>query len=245
MPKYSKEMEEKIIAAFEQGKRNSVISRELSIDRGALPRRRKEWEKGKQAQEKPETKTEKPFQQETDSHPLDPEIYTLMRHQGAKSREVAISQAIETQTAFNPYLLNHGLKTPKALVKHFEDELQIERTNFKDVQIDLNIEKAISRGMIKDQIEEIIELEATIADLKKVGEQRFEEGLEQGRDDNAIYFRCVHCGKIIQVKPQSEIHGVITRFLLDAGWGHDVCVRRDEYDRGTGSRALNAEIYRF
>jgi len=59
MPKYSREMEDKIIALFEQGKRNSVISRELSIYRGALPSRRKEWEKRKQEQEKQETEPEK------------------------------------------------------------------------------------------------------------------------------------------------------------------------------------------
>ena len=116
-------MEDKIIALFEQGKRNSVISRELSIYRGALPIRRKEWEKRKQEQEKPEPEPEKTIQQEqNDSHPLDTQIYTLIRYQGTHSREEALSQAIETQHSFNPYILNHGLRTPKDLIKFFKDK---------------------------------------------------------------------------------------------------------------------------
>ena len=123
MPKYSREMEDKIIALFEQGKRNSVISRELSIYRGALQSRRKEWEKRKQEQEKPEP--EKTIQQEqNDSHPLDSQIYTLIRYQGTHSREEALSQAIETQHSFNPYILNHGLRTPKDLIKFFKDKIK-------------------------------------------------------------------------------------------------------------------------
>jgi len=80
--------------------------------------------------------------------------------------------------------------------------------------------------------------------LKELAEERFEEGLEEGRRDNAIYVRCAYCGKPYQVTPLSETHREITKALLDLGWGHAACVRRDEYHRGAGSRALEAEMIR-
>ena len=76
--------------------------------------------------------------------------------------------------------------------------------------------------------------------LKELAEERFEEGLEEGRRDNAIYVRCAYCGKPYQVTPLSETHREITKALLDLGWGHAACVSRDEYQRGAGSRALEA-----
>ena len=45
MPKYSEEMEEKIITLIEQGYKNAEISRELDIYRGAVAKRRKAYEK--------------------------------------------------------------------------------------------------------------------------------------------------------------------------------------------------------
>jgi len=78
--------------------------------------------------------------------------------------------------------------------------------------------------------------------LKELAEERFEEGLEEGRRDNAIYVRCAYCGKPYQVTPLSETHREITKALLDLGWGHAACVSRDEYQRGAGSRALEAAL---
>ena len=220
MPKYSREMEEKIIALFEQGKRNSVISRELSIDRGGLPRRRKEWEKRKQKQEKPETEPEKTFEQEqNDSHPLDPQIYMLIRHQGTNTREEAIQQAIETQQSLNPYILNHGLETPAELVKFFEEEIQLERTLVKGLMLDLKTDSDISQRLIATYQE-------TIAELKELVGKRFEDGIEQGRENHGIYVKCVICDRPYQVVPLDKAHSFITQVLHEEGWGHTSCVER-------------------
>lgn len=129
MPKFSEEMEEKIIELIEQGDKNAEISRKLGIDRGAVSKRRKTHLNRKFDQQKPEMEPEKTIQQEQkESHTLDPQIYTLIRYQGTHSQEEALSQAIETQRSFNPYILNHGLKTPKELIKFFEDKSQREST---------------------------------------------------------------------------------------------------------------------
>ena len=78
--------------------------------------------------------------------------------------------------------------------------------------------------------------------LKELADERYEEGLEEGRQENAIYVRCAYCGKPYQVTPLSETHREITKALLDLGWGHAACVSRDEYQRGAGSRALEAAL---
>ena len=80
--------------------------------------------------------------------------------------------------------------------------------------------------------------------LKELADERYEEGLEEGRQENAIYVRCAYCGKPYQVTPLSETHGEITKALLDLGWGHAACVSRHEYRRRAGSRALEAEMMR-
>ncbi len=80
--------------------------------------------------------------------------------------------------------------------------------------------------------------------LKELADERYEEGLEEGRQENAIYVRCAYCGKPYQVTPLSETHGEITKALLDLGWGHAACVSRDENRRRAGSRALEAEMMR-
>lgn len=111
MPKFSREMEDKIVALFEQGKRNSVISRELSIDRGALPRRRKAWEKRKSKQETPEPEKGKTQEE----HPLEPEKYARapINHLASLSQinvlEKRISELEESQRGSKPYLLKRRI----------------------------------------------------------------------------------------------------------------------------------------
>ena len=94
----------------------------------------------------------------------------------------------------------------------------------------------------KDNMKSLRDADAEIERLTELAEEKFEEGLEKGRRDNAIYVRCAYCGKSYQVKPLSKTHGEVTKALLDLGWGHAACVRRDEYHRGAGSRALEAEM---
>ena len=208
MPKFSRETEDKIIALFEQGKRNSVISRELKIDRGALPSRRKEWEKRKREQEAPELKNpetvhEEPIQREaSDSHQRDTLIYTLMRHQGQKSREAAISQAIETQNAFNPFVLNHGMTSPKELIQYFEEEIRLERELGKDLIIDNKISQSLNVNHKK-----------TIAELENLLKERFEEGYQKGKDDHAILVPCKSCRELVTILPGTKGHQVIVDYL--------------------------------
>jgi len=214
MPKYSKEMEEKIIACFEQEKRNSVIARELNIYRGALPSRRKKWLEGKQEQEKTETEPEKIVQQNhPDSHPLDPQIYTLIRYQGTHSQEEALSQAIETQHSFNPYLLHHGMKTPKEFVKFVEEKIQLERTNVEDLKIASTIREAL-----------IVDYKKTIAELEELLDERFEEGYQKGKNDHALLIPCTRCGKLITIVPGNESHRLIIDVLRECGIHHTDCI---------------------
>ena len=223
MPKLSKEMEEKIVELIEQKYKDADISRKLGVHRTTVANRRKEYLKQKPVPKKPEPEPKKTVQQEQqESHPLDPQIYTLIRYQGTNSREEALSQAIDTQHSFNPYILNHGLKTPKELIKFFEEELKLERALAKDLMSDLKTDSDISRGLIADYKE-------TIAELKELAEKNYEEGIEQGRHDNAIYVQCARCGEPYQVEPQSEPHGVATRALLEAGWGHSTCARKERW----------------
>lgn len=205
MPKYSEEMEEKIITLIEQGYKNAEISRELDIYRGAVAKRRKAYEKRRQNQEKPEPEPEQTVQQEqTDPHPLDPQIYTLIRYQGTHSREEALSQAIETQHNFNPYILNHGFETPKELIKFFEDKIQLEFDNVKDLKIDSDI----SQSLIADYKE-------TITQLKAEEDAQYEEGYEKGKNDHAILVPCISCGESITILPGTEAHTLIVRLLRE------------------------------
>ena len=93
-----------------------------------------------------------------------------------------------------------------------------------------------------EDLKYIREADAEIERLKKFAEERYEEGLEQGKRDNAIYVRCAYCGKSCQVVPLSETHGIITQTLQDLGWGHVSCIRRNEYHRNAGSRELEAAL---
>ena len=65
-----------------------------------------------------------------------PLIVTLMRSQGNKKKTAVLPQAIETQDAFNPYLLDYGLKTPKELIAFFEDKIRKQDETIKNIQAD-------------------------------------------------------------------------------------------------------------
>ena len=95
-----------------------------------------------------------------------------------------------------------------------------------------------------DNLKFLKEAEAEIERLKEFAEERYEAGLEQGRQDNAIYVKCAYCGKPYQVVPMSMAHGLVTQTLLENGWGHVSCINRAEYESERGSRALRAEIIR-
>lgn len=51
---------------------------------------------------------------------LKPLVYSLMQVQGVKTPEEGLRQAYEMQAKMNPYILYHGVKTPKNLIEHLE-----------------------------------------------------------------------------------------------------------------------------
>jgi transposase-like protein len=210
MPKYTQEKEEKIIELIEKDYKNAQIARELGVYRGAVAKRRKEYLKQRPDHKKPETEHEETIQQEQKgSHPLDSQIYTLIRYQGTHSREEALSQAIETQHSFNPYILNHGLKTPKELIKFFEEEIQLDRALAKDLMVDNNISQRL-----------IATHQETIAELKELVEQRYEEG----KNDFALLVYCTSCGQPITLTPGTETHRHIVEFCRKIGIIHSDCI---------------------
>jgi len=122
MPKLRKDVEDKILALIEEGFTNIEVSEQTGVHRKTVANRRKAWENRKQDEEKPEEEIIRPEQPE--STPFALQIYALMREQGTHSEEEAISQAILTQHSFNPYLSNHGLRTPTELITFFEDKIK-------------------------------------------------------------------------------------------------------------------------
>jgi hypothetical protein len=50
-------------------------------------------------------------------------IHCLMRVLGAKTPEEGLKQAYDTAVMMNPYVIYHGVKTPKELIKFFEDQV--------------------------------------------------------------------------------------------------------------------------
>ena len=123
---------------------SAILSHVLDLERRineleramAKPRkikRRKRQFKRKLNQEQPESST------------IDLQIHTLMKSQGTHSRKNAISRAIETQDAFNPNIINHGLKTPKELMTFFEEKIKKkdERIEWSQANADRYLAKLI------------------------------------------------------------------------------------------------------
>jgi len=157
-------------------------------------------------------------------------LYDMMGVMGASSILGAVKQAYLDTVALTKLKVTHWpVYAEKGEV--FTVESMIERlVNFIDF-------------LETEQREWFNSLREAVAEnnrLKELAEERFEKGLEEGRRDNAIYVRCAYCGKPYPVTPLSETHREITKALLDLGWGHAACVSRDEYQRGAGSRALEA-----
>ena len=161
-------------------------------------------------------------------------LYDMQGVMGAPSIIGAVKQAYQNAVSLARLRVTHwelysggdeGF-TAEAMIQHL--------LNFIDYQEDES----------KENMKALRDAEAEIERLTEFAEEKFEEGLEEGRRDNAINVPCAYCGKSYQVKPLSKTHGEVTKALLELGWGHAACVRRDEYHRGAGSRALEAEMIR-
>ena len=93
-----------------------------------------------------------------------------------------------------------------------------------------------------------VEDHATIANLKEVAQAKYAEGYEAGYSEAmrkyAIRYRCAYCGDTCLMMPNGDDYKFVVEVLAEAGWGHSSCVRQVEYARGSGSRALRAELMR-
>ena len=143
-------------------------------------------------------------------------LYDMMGVMGAPSIIGAVKQAYLDTVALTKLKVTHWpVYAEKGEV--FTVESMIERlVNFIDF---LETEQ---RGWFNSLHEAVAENNR----LKELVEERYEAGLEQGREDHAIYVRCAYCGKPYQVTPLSETHREITNVLLDLGWGHASCLDR-------------------
>lgn len=168
--------------------------------------------------------------------PMDNEItkilYDMQGVMGSLSLVDAVKQAYQDEVSLAKLKVTHWSIyadeeeefTAEAMVQHlvgFIDYLETDQREWANSLRDANAENER---------------------LKEFAEERYEEGFEQGEQDNAIYVKCAHCGKPYQVTPQTEIHGVVSQVLQELGWGHISCARRDEYSRNAGSRALEAAL---
>jgi len=162
-------------------------------------------------------------------------VYDMMGVMGAPSRVGAVKQAYKDEVSIAKLRVTHWPIYADE-DEEFTVEGMIERllSYIDDTEDNL-------RDCIKGLREGVTERER----LKEFAEERYEEGLERGREDHAIYVRCAYCGKPYQVTPQTETHGVVSENLQKLGWGHRSCVRKNEYNRSAGSRELETALNRF
>lgn len=232
MPKFSEEMDDKIIALIERGDRNADISRALGVYRGAVAKRRKEHEKRKRVQEQVETEKEMSIQQEP---PLDQQKYTRVHTDGLPLSESARSKLNQIHTllgsntldamietvysdyvAADKYRLKYMDEFPGAEApKTFAGIIAEEQGYAADLKHDLDI---YMEGYKEDR-----ELKE---ELKAEAERQFEEGYLKGKNEHALLVPCVRCGTPITLKPGNESHGLIVDFLREHRIAHEDCIPR-------------------
>ena len=54
----------------------------------------------------------------------------------------------------------------------------------------------------------------------------YKDGYEQGKLDHAIWYYCARCGGKIYVKPNSNSHMAIIKYMREHRWGHATCHQR-------------------
>jgi len=55
----------------------------------------------------------------------------------------------------------------------------------------------------------------------------YRDGYEKGKVDHAIWYYCAVCGGKIYVKPGSNSHMVIIRYMKEHRWGHTICYEKE------------------
>ena len=217
MPKFSEEMEEKIIALFEKGKKNSIISRELGINRGALPKRRKEWEKRKQDHKQPEK--EETIQQGQVILPDSAmsrlnQLHTLL---GANSMEEMLETVYEDQVSADKYRHKYTEEFPDVDTppQTFADIIAEKEGYASDLNYDLEIHE---KGWIEDK--------RLIEKLKSEADRQYDVGYNDGKNDHTLLFPCARCGEVSSITSGTEIHRLIVEFLKENGVVHNECLPR-------------------
>lgn len=230
MPKFTEEMEGKIITLIEQGYKNAEISRELDIYRGAVAKRRKAYEKRRQNQEKPEPEQDENIQQE---QTFDPQKYArahtrgvalsdsamsrlnqLYRLLGSNSMEEMIEAVYADYMVAEKYWLKHMEEIPGAAVsKTFAWIIAEEEGYAADLKHDLGI---YMEGYREDR--------KLKEELKAQAERQFDEGYQKGKNDYALLVPCVRCGEPCTIEPGTESHWLIVEVLREHKIAHTDCL---------------------
>ena len=58
----------------------------------------------------------------------------------------------------------------------------------------------------------------------------YRDGYERGRLDYAIWYYCAVCGEKIYVRPNSNSHMAIIRYMKEDRWGHTTCHKKRNND---------------
>jgi hypothetical protein len=66
-------------------------------------------------------------------------------------------------------------------------------------------------------------------DFSKYEKKLTEELYEKAKKDWAIWYYCAGCRRIIYIKPYSDDHNVISKYLRDVEWGHEGCVNKEYF----------------
>lgn len=204
MGKLRKEVIDDIRRLGEEGYSQVEIADSLSVDRGTV----RKYMVGVDSPLVLEDKL-------SVSNGLMKRLYDLQGILGASSIADAVERAYRDEvsavkfkvSAWEEYASDGGEFSVEGLIEQLLKHI-------KDVEDELNATSRITREMI--------------ANLKDLVQRRYDEGYEEGQSDHAIYIPCAYCRRPYQVKPLSEAHGVITRMMIENGWGHSVCADRSE-----------------
>lgn len=223
MPKFTEEMEDKIVVLIEQGLKNAQISRELGVYRGAVATRRKEHEKRNRVQEQPldpQKYTPVHIDGEALSDGAMRRLYQIHELLGANNMDEMVEAIYADQLAADKYRGEYvefmKENCPEAEApKTFAEIIAEEKGYARDLKYDLDI---YMEGYREDR-----ELKD---ELKAEAERKYDEGYQKGKNDYALLIPCTRCGKPCTIAPGTESHWLIVDFCREQGIAHDDCIPR-------------------